>query len=83
MEQWLQRTSGTVATEDQWNSRYRGSEEQLVQRTSGTVGTEEQWNSRYRGAVEKLIQRTRLTVGTHNSCVLVFLAWFAIRRFLR
>ena len=27
-EQWVQRTRGTVDTEDQWNRGYRGPEEQ-------------------------------------------------------
>ena len=31
VEQWVQRTSGTVGTEDQWNSGYRGPVEQWVQ----------------------------------------------------
>ena len=40
-EQRLQRTGGTVGTEDQWSSGYRGPVEQCVQRTRGTVGSEE------------------------------------------
>ena len=52
MEHWIQRTSGTVDTEDQWNSGYRGQEEQWAQRKSGTVGIEDQWNSEYRGQKE-------------------------------
>ena len=52
VEQWVQRTSGTVGAEDQWNSGYRGPEEQWVQRTRGTVGTEDQLNSEYRGQEE-------------------------------
>ena len=31
MEQWIQRTRGTVGTEDQRNSGYRGPEEQWAQ----------------------------------------------------
>ena len=46
--QWVQRTSGTVGTEDQWNSGYRGPVEQ---RTRGTVGTEDQRNSENRGTM--------------------------------
>ena len=61
MEQWAQRTSGTVGTEDQRNSEIRGpvgTEDQWVQRSSGyrgAVGTEEQW-----------VQMTRGTVGTED-----------------
>ena len=51
MEQWVQRTRGTVVTEDQWNSGNIGPEEQWAQRTSGTVGRANQWNSGYRGLV--------------------------------
>ena len=46
-EQWVQRTRGTVDTEDQWNSGHRGPEEQWAQRTRGAVGTEDQKNSGY------------------------------------
>ncbi|PFX19209.1 hypothetical protein AWC38_SpisGene16378 [Stylophora pistillata] len=52
-EQWVQRTSGTMRTEDQKNSgtedqsniRFRGPVEQWVQRTSGSVGTNDQRNN--------------------------------------
>ena len=55
MEQWVQKSRGTVGTEDQRNSGHRGPDEQWAQRTRGTVGTEEQW-----------AQRTRGTVGTED-----------------
>jgi len=50
-EQWVHRNRGTVGTEKQRNSGYRGTmgtEEQWVQRNRGTVGTQEQRNSKYR-----------------------------------
>ena len=40
---------GTVGTEDQRNSGYKGQE---AQRTSETMGTEDQRSSAYRGPVE-------------------------------
>ncbi|CAH3139719.1 unnamed protein product, partial [Pocillopora meandrina] len=57
-EQWVQRTSGAVGTEDQWNSGYRGLKELWAQRTSGTVGK--------KGPEEQWAQRTSGTVGTEN-----------------
>ena len=59
----MQRTRGTVATEDQRNSGYKGPKEQRVKRTMGTedqwvqktrrtVRTEDYWNSGYRGPEE-------------------------------
>ena len=41
MEQWVERTNGTVDTEDQWNSGYRRPVEQWVERTNGTADTED------------------------------------------
>ena len=55
VEQWVQRTSGTVGTEDQRNSEYRG-----------TMGTEDQRNNGYRGPVEQWEQRTRGTKDQRN-----------------
>ena len=53
MKQQIQRNSGTVGTEDQRNSGYRGPVERCVQGTSGTMGKEDQWNSGYRRPVEQ------------------------------
>ena len=41
MEQWVQKTGGTVGREDQWNGGYRELVERWVKRTGGTVGTED------------------------------------------
>ena len=44
VEQWAQRSRGTVRTEDQWVQRtsgYRGPKDLWVERTRGTVGTED------------------------------------------
>ncbi|PFX18918.1 hypothetical protein AWC38_SpisGene16690 [Stylophora pistillata] len=57
------KTSGTVGTEDQWNSGYRGTVEKWAWRTRGTVGREDQWNSGNRGPEEQWEQRTSGTVG--------------------
>ena len=48
-DQLVQRNRGTVGTEDQRNSGYRGLKEQWVSRTKGTVGTEEQREQRNSG----------------------------------
>ena len=60
MEQWTQRTSGTVDTEDQWAQRtsgHRGPVGTEDQWNIGYRGPEEQWNSGYRELVEHGVQR--------------------------
>ena len=53
VEQWVQRTSGTVGTENQWNSGYREPVKHWAQRTSGTVGVENERNRGDRGPEEQ------------------------------
>ena len=56
-------TRGTVGTEGQRTSGYRGPEEQWEQRTRGLVGIEDQRNSGNTGPEDQWVQRTRGPVG--------------------
>ena len=59
MERWLQRTRGTVGTDDLWNSGYRGPVEQWAQRNRGTLGAKDQRNKGHREQEEQWAQKTR------------------------